>query len=305
MVKLRVLVHRPKVREMKLDYPFIRLMDWAQYLLQHHSEHVLGGHNIHHVAEYTAMFQQFWKNYYNLDPGHECYVKFKKFADMGSLIPYCIHGDEGRGKAKNPILITAYQFVIGVHGEQHTNMKGYPVWPCVVWCFCLSLVFPMIWTCLHCTWKLETQQTLTRLHCTSTHPRHSFSTRWLSSLMPSKNFAKKDATLDDMCSFMVGDLQQAFYHGVTVSCFQSRVEQLLKFRRNTCGQWQHQGLRTNLLLLPSWHQRRLAVSEKNYANGKRIPMYSQVSLLHLRRSLFEFILAYLLAAGCCDVLILL
>lgn len=127
MVKLRVLVHRPKVREMKLDYPFIRLMDWAQYLLQHHSEHVLGGHNIHHVAEYTAMFQQFWKNYYNLDPGHECYVKFKKFADMGSLIPYCIHGDEGRGKAKNPILITAYQFVIGVHGEQHTNMKGYPV----------------------------------------------------------------------------------------------------------------------------------------------------------------------------------
>ena len=118
MVKLRVLVHRPKVREMK---------DWAQYLLQHHSEHVLGGHNIDHAAEYTAMFRQFWKNYYNLDPGHECYVKFKKFADMGSLIPYCIHGDEGRGKAKNPILITAYQFVIGVHGEQHTNMKGYPV----------------------------------------------------------------------------------------------------------------------------------------------------------------------------------
>ena len=149
MVKLRVLVHRPKVRQMKLDYPFIRLIDWAQYLLQHHSEHVLGGHNIQHVAEYTAMFRQFWRNYYNLDPSHECYVKFKKFADMGSLIPFCIHGDEGRGKAKIPILITAYQFVIGVHGEQHTNMKGYPAWPCVVWGFCLRLVFLMVRTCLH------------------------------------------------------------------------------------------------------------------------------------------------------------
>lgn len=47
--------------------------------------------------------------------------------------------------------------------------------------------------------------------------RHSFTTRFLSSIMPSKNFAAKDATLDDMASFMVSDLRVAFFDGVRVS----------------------------------------------------------------------------------------
>jgi hypothetical protein len=36
--------------------------------------------------------------------------------------------------------------------------------------------------------------------------------------MVSKNFAKNNATLDDMATVMVSDLRKAFYHGVTVTC---------------------------------------------------------------------------------------
>lgn len=72
------------------------------------------------------MFSRFWRNYYELDPDHMAYSQFNS-SQMGWVVPYAIHGDEGRGKAKIPILITSYQMVIGVGGEDATNMKGHPV----------------------------------------------------------------------------------------------------------------------------------------------------------------------------------
>lgn len=121
MVDLRVLVHRPKVREVNMKYPFIRLVDWAAYLLQNHSEHVLGGYHREDVAGYTSMLTTFWQNYYYQDPNHEVY---SEFSDFSHVVPYCIHGDEGRGKAKSAILVTSFQPVIGVNGDDFTNMKG-------------------------------------------------------------------------------------------------------------------------------------------------------------------------------------
>ena len=125
-VKLRLRVHRPRVRQVQQDYPFIGLMDWGRFLLENHSEHMLGGFHISEESKYTDMFSRFWRNYYELDPDHMVYSQFNS-SQMGWVVPYAIHGDEGRGKAKIPILITSYQMVIGVGGEDATNMKGHPV----------------------------------------------------------------------------------------------------------------------------------------------------------------------------------
>ena len=47
--------------------------------------------------------------------------------------------------------------------------------------------------------------------------RHSFTTRLLASIMPSKIMAKRDRTLDDMNRFMVDDLTYCYHNGVKAS----------------------------------------------------------------------------------------
>lgn len=123
-VKLRVLLHRPRVREAKIDYPYIRLQDWGEYLLRYCSKSLLGGFDLcTQEQHYTEMLTRFWDRYRSMDPGHPLYS-----TDLDSyshVIPFCVHGDEGRGKARTAVLITSYQPVIGLRGEVWTNMKGY------------------------------------------------------------------------------------------------------------------------------------------------------------------------------------
>ncbi|CAK9090201.1 unnamed protein product [Durusdinium trenchii] len=163
MIKVRVKVHRPKVRTIEAEYPYISLRSWSTFLLQHHPAHLLGGFDFEDFDGYTSMFDRFWTRYRQLDPTHEA---FTQFTDSGHVIPYMVHGDEGRGKNKSPILICNYQPCIGVQGEEFTNMKG-----------------------------------------------HSFSTRFLSFMMPSKHFAEDDKTLDDYTAYIVADLSSLFYDG--------------------------------------------------------------------------------------------
>ena len=129
MVQLRVKVHKPRVRERVLQYPFIRLLDWGRCLLLRSPKHLLGGFDLAD-DRHKEMFARFWQRYRLLDPSHPVYGKFTP-ADFGCIIPYALHGDEGRGKAKTAVLVTSFQPIIGYHGEDWTNMKG---------CLCCSSV---------------------------------------------------------------------------------------------------------------------------------------------------------------------
>ena len=122
-VPVRVRQHRPKVKELDVLYPMIALSDWASYLLQNAPSFLLGGYSITEVQEYTSMFANFWKTYKKIDNSHPMYEHHPR-CEWGRCIPYCLHGDEGRGKSKVPILIQSYQMLIGPAGIEHTNMSG-------------------------------------------------------------------------------------------------------------------------------------------------------------------------------------
>ncbi|CAK9049258.1 Uncharacterized protein SCF082_LOCUS27308 [Durusdinium trenchii] len=184
MIKVRVKVHRPKVRTIEAEYPYISLRSWSTFLLQHHPAHLLGGFDFEDFDGYTSMFDRFWTRYRQLDPTHEA---FTQFTDSGHVIPYMVHGDEGRGKNKSPILICNYQPCIGVQGEEFTNMKG-----------------------------------------------HSFSTRFLSFMMPSKHFAEDDKTLDDYTAYIVADLSSLFYDGV-VAVGDRNMYEILRYTCDCCN----------------------------------------------------------------------
>ena len=127
MVPLWVLQHRPKVKEIKLRYPMIALKDWAMYLLNQCAHLVLGGFKLTQSAEFTDMYNRFWIRYQKLDPLHPFFEHHPRSA-WGRCIPFPVHGDEGRGKAKNPILITSFQMMIGPQGEDTTNISGYLIY---------------------------------------------------------------------------------------------------------------------------------------------------------------------------------
>ena len=62
------------------------------------------------------MFKEFWSRYAFVDndapPPHP-----------EATIRVLLHGDEGRGQAKQPILVISYQPIIGWRGEHRLNSK--------------------------------------------------------------------------------------------------------------------------------------------------------------------------------------
>ena len=115
----RVLEHRPKMKEVVRNFPMIGLKAWAEYLLREAPEFVLGGNSLD--TDYQKTYCTFWETYSKLDGGHPVFADFPR-SSWGNLVPYCLHGDEGRGKAKRPVLVTSYQMLIPKGGLETTNM---------------------------------------------------------------------------------------------------------------------------------------------------------------------------------------
>lgn len=124
MVDIRLRVQKPKVREIVMPYPVIFLSSWVSYLLQWCPKYVLGGFDLGQHAQFTALFGSFWRRYKAVDPLHPVYNFFSE-SEYGNIVPWSFHGDEGRGLAKVPLLVCAFQFLVSWKGEQKTNIAGF------------------------------------------------------------------------------------------------------------------------------------------------------------------------------------
>ena len=116
-----------KGRPGKTDMPFpvIKPSAWLEYSLNVGGEAFLGGHSlIDEEGAYRSMFLKFWKDYQALHPECELFHR---------CVPLCVHGDEGRGKCRRPIMILSVQPIIGPKGPNYVNTSGY-----------LGLIFALI-----------------------------------------------------------------------------------------------------------------------------------------------------------------
>ena len=108
---------------MDVQYPILRLTDWLKYILaEAGGQFVLAGHHVWDTA-YRDVFARFWERFRSAEPGHDIYTT-KTEEERCRTIPICLHGDEGRGLAKVPVLITNFQCVIPYLGEDHLNTHG-------------------------------------------------------------------------------------------------------------------------------------------------------------------------------------
>ena len=106
-----------------MKFPYMRLSSCMKYCLENAGEFVLGGYKASDISAYTAMFADFWKRYENVDGSH-CVFASKSLEERAYTIPFCLHGDEGRGLNKTPVMIESYQPLIPWMGENSLNCLG-------------------------------------------------------------------------------------------------------------------------------------------------------------------------------------
>ena len=107
-----------------MQWPVLRLSTWIRTLMEKGgAEFLLAGHPIQEEDEYRSVFSRFWDRYRGVDPDHAVYAE--KTAEGRSLtLPFAVHGDEGRGLAKSPVLVETFQPVISFLGESVINSLG-------------------------------------------------------------------------------------------------------------------------------------------------------------------------------------
>eukprot|EP00435_Cladocopium_sp_Y103_P027608 s1158_g6.t2 len=91
-----------------VDYPFIALSSWMESILPRCPHFFLGGHLLGECDAYGDMLEDYWNKFRAIEPHHAIY-QHKSAEDRRTAIPIAVHGDEGRGLNKVPVLVCSYQ----------------------------------------------------------------------------------------------------------------------------------------------------------------------------------------------------
>lgn len=117
-LRVRAVSKRKKV-EVR-PWPVLPLQAWlrAGFAEPFHGFYFLGGFQLDSVSEAKALLESFWEKHRFVDSDMPKYPS--------STIPFYIHGDEGRGQGKRPILVLSYQPILGWKEDgDHVNSKGF------------------------------------------------------------------------------------------------------------------------------------------------------------------------------------
>ena len=79
----------------------------------------LGGYCLQEKTKWQGMLTDFWAKYERERPSLQLGA-----SDRSLLLPFALHGDEGRGKTKRPIMILALQPLISWQGPETVNTSG-------------------------------------------------------------------------------------------------------------------------------------------------------------------------------------
>ena len=184
-----------------VNYPILRLTDWMEFILgKAGGQFLLAGYHVWETG-YEDVFSRFWERFRPSNATHDIYSK-KTAAERARTIPLCIHGDEGRGLAKVPVLVTNFQCVVPWLGENHLNTHG-------------LLRGMLIKEFLDLCFSVLVHQQSSVEHSLE-HQRHSFCTRLLHSIMPASCYAPNDKTIDGLHEAIAAEFVELFERGVTI-----------------------------------------------------------------------------------------
>ena len=121
MTPLRARAFRKRKKVVIEPWPVLLPSDWMKVCLEspdYKGFYVLGGFTLDELPKAEDMFERFWARHQFMD--HQIVP-----SNPRRTIPVYIHGDEGRGLVKRPILILAMQPIISAKGESYCNSQGH------------------------------------------------------------------------------------------------------------------------------------------------------------------------------------
>ena len=125
-VQTPVRVLSGKLRSETVTYPVLFLSSWCRECFKDGGNMLLGGYSLSEDEHWRPMFREFWQGYRFSRPDLDLYRDRSFNHDF--CVPIQVHGDEGRGRAKRPLMVISYQPVIGCKGPLVTNASGCPVY---------------------------------------------------------------------------------------------------------------------------------------------------------------------------------
>ena len=99
-----------------LEWPVIYLSSWLRFCLEsslYQGFFFLAGRTLEHWDDVKRVCKTFWERY--------AFVDSDKPAFPESTLPVYLHGDEGRGLCKRPLLVISLQCAIPWYGENEVN----------------------------------------------------------------------------------------------------------------------------------------------------------------------------------------
>lgn len=116
-VQIVVKRRKPVVHQVYAWWPVIPMRAWATYLLGNYPGYLLAGCSLKGEA-WQSVMHRFWDQYRISDPQHQI---FESEFNLKFVVPYCIHGDEGRGHSREPFLVLSWQPLVGFKGLEELN----------------------------------------------------------------------------------------------------------------------------------------------------------------------------------------
>ena len=179
----------------------------------------LGGKSTECFEEF---FKIWWTGYKKMDPNLPFFNDFgEKF--VRASLPIALHGDEGHGRYKRPIMIFSYQPLI-TSFDGRVNLKGsgcvqQSVWISIHLNYILSCLYPKIFWVEICMFPHSFQKHVNFLMFPLRTPgRTTYCNRLLYAVLPPSMYAKKDKSIDALVTALVRDFNELYWDGFDAPC---------------------------------------------------------------------------------------
>ena len=118
-----------------MNYPVLLFSDWAEIIMDNGGHYFLGGRSFDEMDTFGDELQTFWTRFQAVDPSFG-FFRDSSPSDWRWTVPLALHGDEGRGKAKKPVMIVGFQTILPLQsGKGLSNMSGSHGHFCASHCF--------------------------------------------------------------------------------------------------------------------------------------------------------------------------
>ena len=142
------------------------------------------------------MLQRFWSRHAFVDASVPEFPR--------QTVPYLIHGDEGRGQCKRPVLVVSFQPILGWSGEDHINSSKYVAY---------NSAFFLVGVDFEAWGKTFNEPHIHAISILHAVWRHTYTTRMLYTVLPSENYAPDGSTQHGLLQSLVEDCNRLFTSG--------------------------------------------------------------------------------------------